>query len=115
MLTACGTSTDGDNANESLNEQAGQIELKDAVVGLWEIEDPKSIADNGVYKMNLYAGGTGDGYDNNSGTYSLTWEIKDDVINISQNNSGMFVTGYTLEGDNLASVDGKKNYKRVEE
>lgn len=29
VLTACGTSTDGDNANKSLNEQAGQHKQED--------------------------------------------------------------------------------------
>lgn len=116
-LAACG----GENTDVAENSTAAESdteELKDLVVGTWEIQfdlsDPKGGGDD---SMELYKGGTGKGFASymNEGNYhSIKWEIVDDVINIDLDGTGMFLTGYTYEDGVLTSVDGKNVYYKVD-
>ena len=117
-MTACGSSGQPDNSSNTAENGVAESKeetasLKDQIPGTWEIVD----SNYSVSKMVLYKGGTGDGYDStntNGLKYSLSWTIEDDVVNISLDSSGQFVTGYSLEDGELVSVDGKYHYKRTE-
>lgn len=77
---------------------SGTLKEKD-IIGTWESED-KEIS------IELYESGTGNKYD----SVPLTWEIKGNIINITENhyNFGNKVVGYKVENNKITSVDGKE-------
>lgn len=119
-MSACGASENSGNSINTVESDAYQSEvdgstsLKDQIIGTWEIVN----SNYSVSKMVLYKGGTGKGYESTmtdgSTYYSLAWDIKDEVVNISLDPTGHFVTGYTLEEGELVSVDGERHYKKIE-
>lgn len=80
------------------------------IIGKWE-----SIKNNNKSVIELYEGGTGKyiinvdmkGFEHTS---SITWEIKDNILNISHFGS---TTGYKLENETITTVDGKQSYNKV--
>lgn len=59
--------------------------------------------------ITIYQGGTGQ-FGKGTGGYSLTWEIKDNILNITY--SG-FTEGFDIEKDKMVSVNGKDTYIKV--
>ncbi len=74
-----------------------------------------SIAQNNNYyiqTMELYKGGTGKGFNTKSDShYTISWEIKDDILNITIKGAIRDdTTGYIVKGGILTSVDGEHTY-----
>ena len=86
-------------------------DLKEQCIGTWEIVDNPTWY---MQKMELYEGGTGNGFEKNQteSWYSLEWEINDDVLNVTVTGTYDLETGYTIEGDTMTSVDGDITYTR---
>ena len=92
-----------------------------SIVGNWIYENYNSkIVPRMGNVLCLYEGGTGKGYEteksySDSGmSYSLTYEIKGETINIKNtgfpNDSG--IKGFKLKDDKLVSLDGEDSYIR---
>ena len=114
-LCACGSSISLDSTEA--------FSLKDAVIGTWvynyQLKESATLVgqagDNYSKTIELYKGGTGRVYWKNetsgkdSSNVSLTWEIVDDVVNItysiadSESAEGF---EYNIEADTLTKVDG---------
>ena len=102
-----------------------EAELKDIVLGEWTSTyvltfDRIGYEIGSVWKRDiaLYKGGTGDGQDYLKGskpdaTWSISWEIVDDVINISWGTGLPKGFTYDKATDTLRSVDGTIVYTRV--
>lgn len=107
-LVACGTKTEERTEEKAID-----------VTGNWIGNPPSSLG----YIICLYEGGSGKGYetkeqfDEKGSYYALTYEIKDNVININNTGfpDGMGIIGFKLEDDKLISVDGEITYIRYQE
>ena len=62
-----------------------------------------------ISNIELYEGGTG----KKEGT-PLTWEIKDNILSITENyyNMGTATKGYKIENETMSSVDGEVVYHK---
>ena len=106
---ATGEPTPESEPTASIVEEPKTLDLKTAVVGKW-VYQPGPLSD---FYMELYKGGSGAQFNyKGEKTFDLTWEIEDDVINISMGRHASSFTGYTLENDTLTSVDGSQIFKK---
>ena len=91
---------------------------KEKVVGTYIFDyENSSGTPFAITKMELYEGGTGKGfgYEDEYGSYPITWEKKDDIYNITIKSSVReHAMGYKLEDNNLKSVDGKEVWNKEE-
>lgn len=119
LLTACGTTSTSSETEISSNtptttEDQSANSIKDEIVNTWKIQNNPSY----YYQiMVLYEGGTGKGFSDLSkkdSYYPLSWEIVDNVVNISNANDKHFETGYKLENGVLTSVDGEITFSKYE-
>lgn len=129
-LAACGGNISGDDANNDAdastevsttetkvqNESSTQTNgLTDKeVIGTWEWKnfDEQGPA-NGVTHMELYEGGTGKGTNSemtDGSYYSITWEINDNVINVTASDAPAI--GLKLVDGKLVTVDGTATYTK---
>ena len=117
-LCACGSENDTTITTEAPIKTITQNNdlTEEQVIGTWEWRTSGEQGPiNGVTHMELYEGGTGKGT-NSSMTggsyYSITWEIKGQVINISASNAP--TVGAKLEDGKLVAVDGTVTYTKIE-
>lgn len=82
----------------------GRTSNKDCI-GTWIIDEQSTSY---YISMTLYQGGTGKGTSKSGDTTPLTWEIKDNILNISSFNSS--TSGYKVKGNEMTSVDGERKY-----
>ena len=87
----------------------GKNTISKKVVGTWQ-----RVEGNGFISIELYDGGTGKIYRIDGSYDNITWEIKDDVLNIVNYQTTI---GYKLSKNNnqLISVDGTTKYERRKE
>ena len=102
--------------------------MKDSIVGTWkyyyelaEASFPyENVGDKCVQTIELYKGGTGRIYwynetcDHEGSNVPLTWEIKDDLVNITYELGvvGSYGYEYDYKTDKLKTVDGSKVFER---
>ena len=99
-LVACGGSGDVE-PTESIEE---------IVVGSWHCTSGEPA---GYYNIGLFEGGTGEAY-NSFRHYTITWEMKGNVINITGEDNTL--RGLKYEDDHLVGVDtNKAEYERRDE
>lgn len=80
-------------------------------IGTWE------IVNNDTYVMPtivLYKGGTGQGLErnDNKGFYPITWEIKDNVLNVTASGT-RFTFNVDKKENTIKSMQGSLVYKKV--
>lgn len=99
--------------------------LKESVIGTWERNEVLPSSRGGTYVkttiLEIYQGGTGkyrvleDGDASRGSTASITWEIKDGVLNVNIRYASLTVSeGYIYDDENntLKSVDNTKVFTR---
>ena len=102
--------------------------MKDSIVGTWkyyyELTEAsvyyENVGDKCVQTIELYKGGTGRIYwynetaDHEGSNVPLTWEIKDDIVNITYDIGVVCNKGYEYdyETDKLKTVDGSRVFER---
>ena len=84
-------------------------------IGTWKITNDDKYY---IQSMVLYKGGTGKGFgkgEDESGNHywEISWEIKDNILNITVGSSVPTTTGYELEKNTITSVDGPYSYNKV--
>lgn len=87
-----------------IKSNSGAIKEKE-IIGTWESENKETSS------IELYEGGTG-----KTGGTPLTWEIKENILNITENyyNFGTGTKSYKIENKTMTSVDGEKVYHKTE-
>ena len=129
-LCACATADVTVETTQDTIETVDMVDIKDAVIGTWkryyeltkdDVFGLEKAGDRCVQTIEFYKGGTGKiSWNNitsnvNSGTYSVTWEINDDVVNLTYTTKITTVINgyeYNCETDTLTSVDGSKTFDR---
>lgn len=89
------------------------LQAKDCI-GTWKLNE-------GTYYLPtiiLYEGGTGKGFykdENDDGFVSFTWEIKDNILNVTESSTffGGTSQGYKIENGKMSSVTGKYAFYKV--
>lgn len=104
-LTACGGS--GEQKDTSKDTSTTET-IENAIIGSWKIESGKSM---GNEYITFYEGGTGKATNSSledGSYYPFTWEIKGNIVNLTEELNGGTTTGLKYENDKLVGVDENK-------
>lgn len=99
------------------NTNNNKTSIKDLCIGSWKVENNSKVW-NTIEIITLYEGGTGKGKivgkNEKDGYYSLSWEIQDDVINITYGDMFSVTKGFKIENNVIKSVDDQYIYTKVD-